>query len=188
MPQINQLPDVFASQLFWLAIFFGLIFFAIGIRMLPKIRSTVDERDRKVSDDLEKAKAARAAAEESENEWRIRIDNARQQATRAAQEAKRQSAIETEARVKEALDEIDAKVEAARVRLWTSVQAARAEMEAVVAEATQQMVQQLTGLKVDRKVAADAVAVELENQRRTRPPGPSARSKNQSQPAALGTE
>ena len=42
MPQITQLPFIFFSQLFWLAIVFGIIFFGIGRGMLPKIQSTVD--------------------------------------------------------------------------------------------------------------------------------------------------
>jgi len=182
MPQITQLPDVFASQLFWLAVFFGLIFFGIGIGLLPKIRSTVDERDKKVAEDLEKAKAARAAAEESEARWREKMDEVRLNATNLAQEAKRESARETEARVKEALDEIDAKVEAARARLWTSVQAARAEMEVVVTEATQQMVQQLTGLKIDKKIAAEAVSAEIQRQHGSGPRAP--KGKKQPQQAA----
>ena len=34
MPQIAQLGEVYASQLFWLAIFFGAIFVVIGLGML----------------------------------------------------------------------------------------------------------------------------------------------------------
>ena len=45
MPQIAQLPDIFWSQLFWLAIVFGILFFVIGRGMLPKIQATVDARD-----------------------------------------------------------------------------------------------------------------------------------------------
>ena len=52
MPQIDQLPDIFWSQLFWLAIVFGIIFFVIGRGMLPKIEATVDARDAKIADDL----------------------------------------------------------------------------------------------------------------------------------------
>ena len=29
MPQLNQLPDIWWSQLFWLVVVFGIIFFAI---------------------------------------------------------------------------------------------------------------------------------------------------------------
>ena len=161
MPQITQLAEVFASQLFWLAIFFGLIFFVVARGMLPKIRSTVDTRDAQVAEDLEKAKAARSGAEETEAALRTRMDSARLDAARVAQEAKQASARETEARIKDALAEIDAKVEAARLRIRSSVEAARAEMEAVAAEAAQQMVEQLTGIKIDKKDASKAVGDEL---------------------------
>ena len=35
MPQIEQLPFIFFSQLFWLAVVFGIIFFVIGRGMVP---------------------------------------------------------------------------------------------------------------------------------------------------------
>jgi F-type H+-transporting ATPase subunit b len=59
MPQITQLPFIIFSQLFWLAIVFGIIFFGIGRGMLPKIQSTVDARERKIAEDLERAQAER---------------------------------------------------------------------------------------------------------------------------------
>jgi F-type H+-transporting ATPase subunit b len=152
---------VFASQLFWLVISFGLIFSLVGRRMLPKVRSTITARTEKIADDLEKAKAAQADAEQIEAAWRDRMDQAKLQATRIAQEAKRASARETEARVKAALDEIDAKVEHARLRIRSAVEAARTELEIVAVEASQQMVEQLTGLTIDRKDAAAALAAEM---------------------------
>ena len=51
MPQIAQLSMVFASQLFWLVISFGLIFFIVGRGMLPKVRSTITARTEKITDD-----------------------------------------------------------------------------------------------------------------------------------------
>ena len=161
MPQISQLSEVFSSQLFWLALVFGLIFFGIARGMLPKIQLTVDDRDHQVSDDLEKAKAARSGAEETEARWRARMDEARVEAARIAQEAKGESAKETEARVKNAVAEIDAKVEAARQRIRDAAATARSELEAVAAEAAQQMVEQLTGIKVKGQDAAKAVEAEL---------------------------
>src|SRR5712675_2076671 len=106
MPQINQLPFVFASQLFWLAIVFGILFFAIGRGMLPKIQGAVDAREKKIAEDLSRAQAARAGADETEAAWRARMDAARADAARLAQEAKQRSAGETEAKVKAAADKI----------------------------------------------------------------------------------
>ena len=52
MPQINQLPFIFASQLFWLLVVFGIIYFFIGRGMVPKIQSVVEQRDTKIAEDL----------------------------------------------------------------------------------------------------------------------------------------
>jgi F-type H+-transporting ATPase subunit b len=161
MPQITQLPLIFASQLFWLAVVFGFIFFVIGRGMLPKIQSTVEAREKRIAEDLERAQAARAAAEETEAAWRARMDAARADAARIAQDAKQESAKTTEAKVRKAADKIALKVESAEGKIRDAVTAARAEIEAVAAEATQDMVGRLTGITVDRKEAAEAVKAEL---------------------------
>ena len=161
MPQIEQLPVIFFSQLFWLAVVFGLIFFVIGRGMVPKIQGTVELRDAKIAEDLERAQAARAEADATEEQWRQRMDAARAEAARLAQEAKQSSAGETEAKVKAAGEQINLKVEAAGTRIRDAVTSARAEIEAVAAEATQEMIQRLTGMTVVREEAAKAVKAEL---------------------------
>jgi F-type H+-transporting ATPase subunit b len=161
MPQITQLPFIFFSQLFWLLLVFGIIFFGIGRGMLPKIQGTVDAREKKIAEDLERAQAARAKADETEAAWRERMDAARADAARLAQEARQESAKATEAKVRKAADKIALKTESAEAKIREAVVAARAEIEAVAAEATQEMVQRLTGIAVDKKDAAAAVKAEL---------------------------
>ena len=66
MPQIGQLTEdswYLISQLFWVVLVFGAIFFVIGRGMLPKVEATVDARDAKIAGDLAAAKAARDAAD-----------------------------------------------------------------------------------------------------------------------------
>ena len=161
MPQIVQLPYIFASQLFWLALVFGFIFFVIGRGMLPKIQSTVELREKQIADDLERAQAARSEADETEAAWRARMDVARADAARIAQEAKQASAAKTEAKVRAAADKLSTKVESAEARIRDAVAAARTEIEAVSADATRDMVARLTGIKIDAKEAAGAVKAEL---------------------------
>lgn len=161
MPQLVQLPEIFWSQLFWLAVVFGIIFFAIGRGMVPKIQSTVDAREKQIADDLERAQAARTAADQTELAWRERMDAARAETARIANEAKQASARDTEAKVKKAADKISLKVESAQGKIREAVASARAEIEAVATEATQEMVKRLTGLKVEQKDAATAVKAEL---------------------------
>jgi F-type H+-transporting ATPase subunit b len=161
MPQLNQLPEVFWSQLFWLAVVFAIIFFFIGRGMVPKIQSTVDARDKQIADDLAAAQAARVAADETEAAWRERMDAARAEAARIAAEAKQASARDTEAKVKKAADKLGLKIEASEKKLAEAVQSARAEIEAVAAELTQDLVSRLSGIAVDKKDAAEAVKAEL---------------------------
>jgi F-type H+-transporting ATPase subunit b len=161
MPQLYQLPDVLLSQLFWLAIGLGFIFFVIARGMVPRIQATMDSREQKIASDLESAQQARVAADETEAAWRTRMDAARADAARIANEAKLASAKDTEARVRKAADKIDRKVEAAQAKIRDAVNSARAEIEAVAAEATQEMIARLTGIKVDPMDAAQAVKAEL---------------------------
>jgi F-type H+-transporting ATPase subunit b len=161
MPQLYQLPDVLLSQLFWLAIGLGFIFFVIARGMVPRIQATMDAREQKIASDLESAQQARVAADETEAAWRARMDTARAEAARIANEAKQASAKDTEAKVRKAADKIDLKVESAQARIREAVISARSEIEAVAAEATQDMVARLTGIKVDNKEAARAVKAEL---------------------------
>jgi len=161
MPQLSQLGEVFLSQLFWLAIALGFIFFVIARGMVPKIQATVDAREKKIAGDLEAAQAARAEADETEAAWRERMDAARAEAGRLAQDAKQKSAQQTEKKVKAAADKLNLKIESSEAKIREAVESARAEIESVAAEATQEMVARLTGLKVDRQAAAEAVKAEL---------------------------
>jgi F-type H+-transporting ATPase subunit b len=161
MPQLSQLSEVLLSQLFWLAIALGFIFFVIGRGMVPKIQATVAQREGKIASDLERAQEARTEADETEAAWRARMDAARSEAARLAQKAKLDSAAKTEAKVRAAADKINAKVETAEARIRDAVTSARAEIEAVAAEAAQEMVVRLTGIAVDPKQAVAAVKAEL---------------------------
>lgn len=161
MPQINQLAEIFFSQLFWLAVVFGIIYFVIGRGMVPKIRGTVGARDAQITADLERAQAAREHADRTEAEWRSRMDAARTEAARVANEAKQASSAEAESRVKAAAEAINVKVEASQGQIRDAVSAARAEIESVATEATQEMVARLTGMSIPKQDAAAAVKAEL---------------------------
>ncbi|MFL6727061.1 MAG: ATPase [Sphingomicrobium sp.] len=161
MPQLSQLPLVLLSQLFWLAIALGFIFFVIARGMVPKIQATVDAREQKIASDLEAAQAARSAADETEAAWRARMDAARVEGARIAQEAKQASARDTEAKVSKAADKINLKVESAQAKIREALNSARVEIETVAAEATREMVNRLTGISVDANEAGAAVKAEL---------------------------
>jgi len=162
MPQLSQLSEVLLSQLFWLAIGLGFIFFVIARGMVPKIQATVDAREKQIADDLEQAQAARSAAEETEEAWRQRMDAARAEGARIANEAKQASARDTEAKVKAAADKLTQKIESAEAKIRKARDSARSEIESVAVDAAQNLVATLTGIKIDKKDAAQAVRAEFD--------------------------
>jgi F-type H+-transporting ATPase subunit b len=161
MPQITQLSMIFASQLFWLAVVFGILFFGIARGMVPKIQATVELREKKIAEDLERAQKARADAEETEAAYRAAMDVSRAEAAALTREARAASARETETKVKAAAEKIAAKVAKAEAQIRVAADAARAEVEKAAIDATQDMVAKLTGIKVGRDEAAAAVKAEL---------------------------
>lgn len=161
MPQINQLSAIFFSQLFWLVVVFGFVYFVIGRGMVPKIRSTVDERGARIAADLAAAEQARADADATEEAWRAKMNEARVEAAQVTQEAKDASARDTEAKVKQSAGKIAKKVDAAETKIRDSAAAARSQLEAFAAEATQDMISRLTGMTIDQKDAAAAVKAEF---------------------------
>ena len=161
MPQIAQIGEIYASQLFWLAIFFGAIFVVIGLGMLPRIQSTVDARDARIAADLEAARGARHAADGLEEGYRAEMDKSRAEAARLAAEAKADAAKTTEQSVATADEAIGVRLDAAMGRISEARTAALAEIESVAADATGQLVSRVSGLAIDAATVRTAVAKEL---------------------------
>lgn len=161
MPQFDQIAEIYASQLFWLAISFGALFLIVGLGMVPKIQGTVDKRDAHIAADLATAATARETADRLEAEHRAALDRSRAEAARVAAEAKAAAAQATEVRVKAADAAAATRIEEASRRIAEARSSAQAEIEAVAAEATSAMVARVAGLTIDEGTARAAVQQEL---------------------------
>ncbi|QAY75475.1 ATPase [Sphingosinicella sp. BN140058] len=163
MPQIDQISEIFASQLFWLVLTFGLVYLVIGRGMLPKIEATVDARDKQIAGDLAAAEAARRTAEEIDEANRARAEANRAEALKVTQAAKDSAAREAEQKIKAADAQAETKVAAAEAQIRAATEAAMGDIENVAAEAAQDMVARLTGKTVSRDQADTAVKAALAN-------------------------
>ena len=160
MPQLDQLDIVAYSQFFWLAIVLGLIYFGIGKAMIPKIQSTVDDRDKKIAADLAAAEAARAQADETEEAYRLAMDASRLEAMKLTAAAKAESAKKVEKKAAKADAANQARLDEAQERIRAARQAAQSEIAAVAAEMTQEVAAKVAGLKIGKGEALKAVELE----------------------------
>lgn len=161
MPQIAQIPEIFASQLFWLVITFGLLFLVVGLGMVPKIQGTVELRDSRIAADLQTAAGARETADRLEADYRAGLDRSRADVARVSAEAKAAAAQATEVRVKAADMAAQSRIEEALRRIAEARSSAQAEIESVAFEAAAAMVERVSGLTVDEGTARAAVQQEL---------------------------
>jgi len=157
MPQIAQLSETYASQIFWLLIFFGFTFFIIGRGMVPKVMATVETRDKQIANDLVAAEAARRAADAEEESWRLTANKQRAEAQTLIAKAKAEAAKATEARLSGANAVIEKRLAEAEDRITGARQGALGEIEAVASEAAGDIVARLAGINVDADAARAAV-------------------------------
>lgn len=157
MPQIAQIAATYASQIFWLLLTFGILYFGIGKGMVPKIVSNVDSREGRIAGDLAAAVAARAQADTVQANWQAEMDAARTAAqAETAAAAKRAAAVfeqqvhAADADLAERLGHHDLAVANAKAEVLSNLQG-------VAAEAAQQLAAKVAGLQVSLDAATDAV-------------------------------
>ncbi|HZV17598.1 MAG TPA: ATPase [Sphingobium sp.] len=157
MPQIAQLAATYSSQIFWILLTFGFVFFVIGRGMVPKVQSTVDARDRKIAEDLEAAKANSAAADALEADWRAKENAARAAAQARLAEARAEAGRNREAALAKADAALGEKLAAAEQQIAAGRAKALGEIETVAAEAAADIVRRLAGTEVPSDAALKAV-------------------------------
>ena len=159
MPQIDQLKDSWylVSQLFWLAVTFGLVFFIVGRVMLPRVQATIADRDAGIQGDLTAAAAARDAADRAEADWQTRDTANREAAQALVAEARARASKASEATLAAANAKQAEQVAAGEATIRAAADKAIAEIESVAAEAAQAIVNRVSGAIVSAEEARAAV-------------------------------
>jgi F-type H+-transporting ATPase subunit b len=138
-------PTYFASQIIWLAITFGLLYFLLKRVALPRVAGILEDRNERIQKDLSEAQrlknetdaaiasyeaslaAARASSQKIANETRAAVD---------AEAAQKRKAIEAE--LTDRLAQAEARIAATKTQAMTNVRA-------IAVDAASAIVQRLSG-------------------------------------------
>tara|TARA_Y100001958_G_C21122355_1_gene466074 strand:+ start:52 stop:627 length:576 start_codon:yes stop_codon:yes gene_type:complete len=77
MPQLD--PTFWASQAFWLILFFTILYIAISKFYLPKIKDNLDNRENKINEDLDNANKFKEESETKLKEYELIMNNAKKE-------------------------------------------------------------------------------------------------------------
>ena len=78
LPQLD--PTWWPSQLFWLAITFGVLYWLMAGKFLPAIGGAIEERRDRIADDLDQASDFKREAEEAEDAYNQSLADAKAKA------------------------------------------------------------------------------------------------------------
>ncbi len=157
MPQFNF--AYFLPQMVWLAGLFAILYFVIVRATLPKLGKVMQEREDKVTGDLETAQAAKAEADSVDEAYHAALRKVQDEARALLVSARSDAQKGIEGRLHEADAVVAARAEAAQVALNAARARAAGEIQAIAADAAGSIVERLTGSRpAEDKTSAAAKA------------------------------
>lgn len=159
-PPFEQL-DTFPSQIFWLAITFGVLYFVLSKVFLPKIQTAIANREEAIAADLAGASALNTQAESSVKAFEAQIAEARARARDTASKAKAEADARVAAETKKVEADLAVKLAAAESRIADLRATAMANVSAVSEEVASDIVEKLTGTSPDAARVKRAVSAAL---------------------------
>ena len=155
LPQLN--PEFYASQIFWLAIIFGLLFIVLSRVTLPKIASGLAARKSRIDGDLGAAEQSKKDASDALAAYEAALAQARSKALALADENRKRIVGEidklksaADAKAVDAMSKAETRIAAERTRAESSIRSA-------AAEAAASIVDRLIGAPVSSDEATRAV-------------------------------
>ena len=156
MPQFD-FAHVFWPQVSWLALCFIVLYFGIVGLTVPKLGKVMETREAKVAGDIAAAKAAKAAADETEVRYTAELEAARAKSRAAITEAKLHATRASEQRLAVAHEATDGLIHAAEGRIATAVANAEKALHDVVAESAAAIIARVSGGQPAMEVVHDAI-------------------------------
>jgi F-type H+-transporting ATPase subunit b len=145
----------FPSQLIWLAITFVLLYVLMSRVALPRIGSILEERGKRIGDDLAAAQRFKERSDEANAAYQKSLADARARAQGIASATREKQAAEAEATNKRLEAELHERLAAAERSIATTRTAAMGNVATIAAGAASAIVERLIGqAPADHEVAA----------------------------------
>lgn len=138
--------ESFPSQLFWLALTFGFLYFFMAKFVVPGVGGLLAERANRIAGDLDNAAAAKAKAEAAGLAYEQAMSDARAKAQGIAVSTRNSVNASSETHRKTVESDLAARIAASEATIESAKQQAMSNVGAIAAEAAASIVQRLTGV------------------------------------------
>lgn len=159
MPQFD--PAFFAPQLFWLAVTFITLYIVMSKVALPKIGDVLEERQRKIDDNLDKAQQLKAEAEAAVAAYEKALADSRAHAHAVIKEASERLAKQADERTRDLNAKLAEQIKAGEARIAAAKETALANVREVALDVASATVARLAGTSPDQGKLESAVGAAL---------------------------
>ncbi|WP_245263293.1 F0F1 ATP synthase subunit B [Azorhizobium doebereinerae] len=159
-------PANYASQLIWLIVSFGALYFLMSRVTLPRIGRILEERHDRIAKDLEEARLRQAESEAAHVAYEKALTEARGKANAIAGEARNRLTAETDANRKALEASLNTKLADAESRIAATKTSALSHVRGIAVDTTNAIVTTLVGAgapQQDVEAAVDAALAAKSN-------------------------
>jgi F-type H+-transporting ATPase subunit b len=153
--------DTFASQLVSLLIAFVALYLIVSRIALPRVGGLLDERQKKIEDDLAAAQTLRDESDAALKAYESELAAARSRAQAIGTETREKLNAASEAERKTLEERLSVKLAEAEKTIAATREAAMSNVRSIASDAAIAIVQRLTGLAPDRRTVNKAVDASL---------------------------
>lgn len=155
LPQLDL--STWTSQIFWLALTFAVLYFALSRFILPNLRNTLANRSDRIADDLDSATRMKAEAEDAGKAYEQSLSDARAKAANVAESTRQSLDAEIQAELDAADADAERESEIAEASIRQIKTAALSNIDAVAADVAATLVSELTGKTVTKAALSAAL-------------------------------
>lgn len=155
LPQLDT--STFPSQVFWLAVTFGILYIYFSKKTLPEISSVLENRREHIQGDLDTAERIRSEAECTQDAYEKLMNDARAESTRLLTEAETGVRTKMEKELSTLRDKAAGDMASLEERLRLEKQKAMKDMNGIAADIASRAAEKIVGIKPDLEQAQTVV-------------------------------
>ena len=159
MPQFDSTH--FASQLFWLYASFILLFILLSVFAMPKIASVLEDRAKRIDNDLDKAHQLKTEAEAAIAAYEKALANSRAEAHKVLQANAQAIAAAADARQKALGEKLAKQIKEGEARIQGAKDEALGHIREISTTLVKASVEKLIGQSADEAAIEAAIAASL---------------------------
>lgn len=157
MPQLDFQNPLTISQVVWMALIFGALYFMLANWALPQVASVLHERSSRIDGDLATAREAKLEADGAVAELQEAMRRASTEAQMAIATSVAQAKAEAAEQARSANEQLDAQLAQAEQRIHAARTAAMGALRDVATETAGAVIARLTGRAADTAAVDGAV-------------------------------